>query len=173
MKSAEESMQILGSPDPLRSTACRTHITPGHDPTNRQCRDPSPTGDAAGTDKGRVGSATNSWAVSWPPVGRNRVLAQIPYHQTVMSVHSQDNQNLFTAVPFPLVAIPPAVGQSMPGHRGEDDKLPSFHHHHDSRCPDADGGPGRSRGAPRRGEPRERDVTAVRPRSPDAATGSE
>ena len=25
-------MQILGSPDPLRSTACRTHITPGHDP---------------------------------------------------------------------------------------------------------------------------------------------
>jgi hypothetical protein len=30
----------------------------------------------------------------------------------------------------------------MPGHRGEDDKLPSFHHHHDSRCLDADGGQG-------------------------------
>ena len=48
-------MQILGSPDPLRSTACRTHITPGHGPTNRQCRDPAPTGDAAGTDKGVSG----------------------------------------------------------------------------------------------------------------------
>ena len=45
-----------------------------------------------------------------------------------------------TTIPFPLVAIPPAVRQPMPGHRGENDKLPSFHHHHDSRCPDADGG---------------------------------
>ena len=28
------------------------------------------------------------------------------------------------AIPVPLVAIPPAVRQPMPGHRGEDDKLP-------------------------------------------------
>ena len=29
----------------------------------------------------------------------------------------------------------------MPGYRGEDHKLLRFHHHHDSRCPDADGDP--------------------------------
>src|SRR5664280_2043220 len=33
-------------PENHRSTACRAHIAPGQDPTNRQCRDP---GDQAGT----------------------------------------------------------------------------------------------------------------------------
>jgi hypothetical protein len=28
----------------------------------------------------------------------------------------------------------------MPGHRGEDDNLPGFHHHDDGRCPAVDGG---------------------------------
>jgi len=36
--------------------------------------------------------------------------------------------------------IPPAVRRPMPGHHDADDNLLPLHRHHDSRCPDADGG---------------------------------
>ena len=69
-------MQILGSPDPLRSTACRTHITPGHDPHKPTMPGPCPN---RGRGRGRtracqvsdqqLGSfVATSGQEPWPPV---------------------------------------------------------------------------------------------------------